>query len=143
MPWLIKTNAATTGKPHLGNGTPSRLLHFRALNTLLRERSHVGLQIVAHEVEFVGIVLRRMKCRFCRRQGEDQPAVTRIHRFELENVAEKGAIRFSVLAVDHYGSAGNHLPSPELDSNRRSRSKCPYLQYFSGSFVYTSSLMSD
>jgi len=37
-----------------------------------------------------------MECGFCRRQGEDQPAMTRIHGFEPEDVAEKGAVRLSV-----------------------------------------------
>jgi hypothetical protein len=54
--WLIEANIASTGKPHLRNGTPSCLLNFRALNALLRERSHLGFQIVAHEIEFVDIV---------------------------------------------------------------------------------------
>jgi hypothetical protein len=44
--------------------------------------------------------------------------MTRIHRLEAENIAEKGAIRFSVLAVDHYVSAGNHLPSREQDATK-------------------------
>src|ERR1700745_2812425 len=72
---LIKANLPTTGKPHLRNGTPSRLLNFGALNTLLRERSHLGLQVFAHEVEFVNIPLRRMECGFYWRQGENRPAV--------------------------------------------------------------------
>ena len=56
MLWLIEANIASTGKPHLRNGTPSRLLNFRALNALPRERSYLGFQIVAHEIEFVEYV---------------------------------------------------------------------------------------
>src|ERR1700674_4790555 len=82
---LIEADLASTGKPHLRNGTPSCFLNFRALNVLLRERSHFGFQIVAHEIEFVDtILIGRVKCGFCRRQGEDQPAMTRIHGFEPE-----------------------------------------------------------
>jgi hypothetical protein len=80
---------AATRKPHLRNGTPSCLLNFRALNALPRERSYLGFQIVTHETELVGPLLRGVECGFCRRQGEDQPAMTRIHGFEPEDVAEK------------------------------------------------------
>src|SRR5260370_32142855 len=50
-----------------------------------------------------------MECGFCRRQGENQPVMTRIHRLEPQKVAEKDAIRLSVFSVDNYVSIGNHL----------------------------------
>ena len=97
MSRLIKADLASTGKPHLRNGTPSRFLNLRALNVLLREGSHFGFQIVAHEIDFLGATLiGRVDCGFCLRQCEDQPAVTRIHRCELENVAEKCSVRLGV-----------------------------------------------
>ena len=100
MLWLIKADLASTGKPNLRDGAPSCFLNFRALNALLRERSHLGLQIVAHEIEFVGTVLiGRVKCSFCWRQGEDQPAMTSIHGFESEDIAKQCSVRFGVLAV--------------------------------------------
>ena len=76
---LIKADLSPTGKPHLGNGAPSWFLNFRALNALLCEGSHFGFQIFAHEIEFVGTLIGRVDCGFSRRQGEDQPAMTRIH----------------------------------------------------------------
>jgi hypothetical protein len=108
---LIKADLASTGKAHLRNGTPSFFLNFRALNTLLRERSQLGFHIVAHEIEFVGaILLGRVECGFCRRQGENQPAMSRIYGFEPEDVTEKCAVRLGVPTVDNYVSARNHLP---------------------------------
>jgi len=108
---LIKADLASTGKPHLRNGTPSFFLNFRALNVLLREGSHFGFQIVAHEIEFVdAILIGRVESGFCRRQGEDQPAMTRIHGFEPEDVTEKCAVRLGVFTVHNYVSARNHLP---------------------------------
>src|ERR1700674_200113 len=108
---LIEADLASTGKPHLRNGTPSCFLNFRALNVLLRERSHFGFQIVAHEIEFVDTILvGRVKCGFCRRQREDQPAMTRIHGCEPEDVSEKCAVRLGVFTVNNYVSARNHLP---------------------------------
>src|SRR5229473_685380 len=111
MLWLIKADLASTGKPHLRNGTPSWFQNFRALDALLCEGSHFGFQIVAHEIEFVGATLiGGVDCGFSRRQGEDEPAMTRIHGFETEDIAEKCAVRLGVLTVDNYVSAGDHLP---------------------------------
>jgi hypothetical protein len=44
MPRMIKADLASTGKPHLRNGTPSLFLILRALNALLNEGSHFGFQ---------------------------------------------------------------------------------------------------
>ena len=110
MLWLIKADLASTGKPNLRDGAPSCFLNFRALNALLREGSHLGLQIVAHEVEFVGAILvGRVKCSFCWWQGEDQPAMTSIHGFESEDIAKKCSVRFGVFAVDNYVRTRNNF----------------------------------
>jgi len=110
---LIKANVASTGKSHLRYGTPSCFLNIRALNAPLREGSHFRSQILAHQIEFVGaILIRRVECCFCWRQGEEQPAMTRIHGFESEDVSKKCAVRLGVLTVDNYVSARNHLLLP-------------------------------
>jgi hypothetical protein len=94
---LIKADLAATGKPHLRNGTPTLFLNLRALNPYLCEGSYFCSQIVAHEVKFMGATfIRRVDCGFCRRQGEDQPAMTSIHGFETEDIAEKCAVHLGV-----------------------------------------------
>jgi hypothetical protein len=45
--------------------------------------------------------------------GEDQPAVTRIHGFEAENVAKKCTVCFGVFTVDNHVSPKNHLSFPK------------------------------
>src|ERR1700674_1362388 len=110
---LIKAYLASPRKQHLRDGTPSRVLNFRELNALLCEVSHLGFQIVAHEIKFVGTLFSGVECGFCRWQGEYQPAMARIHGFESENVAEKGAVRLGVFTVDNHVSAGDHLPLPK------------------------------
>jgi len=109
---LIQADIAASGKPYLRDGTPSRFLDFRAFDALLCEGSYFGFQIVAHEIEFVGAAsIGRVDCGFCRRQGEDQPTMARIHGFETEHVAEKRAVRLGVLTVDDYVSPRDHFPS--------------------------------
>src|SRR5438093_1344473 len=112
---LIKADLASAGKPNLRNRTPSWFLNFRALDALLCEGSHFGFQIVAHEIEFVDIILiGRVECGFRWRQGEDQPAMTRIHGFEPKDIAEKCAVSLGVLTVDDYMSARDHLSLQEM-----------------------------
>ena len=105
MLWLVQANRATTGKPHLGNRTPSCFLNFRTLNIFLGKGRHLRFQIVANEIEFVGaILIAWMECGFSWRQGKDEPAMTRIHGFEAENVAEECTVRLGVFGVDNYMS---------------------------------------
>src|SRR5438270_2423715 len=114
---LIKAYFASAGKLDLRHRTPSCFLNFREFNTLLRERSHLGFQVVAHEIEFMRTILsRRVERGFSRRQAEDQPPVARIHRLESENIAEKCPVRFVVFTVDNHVSARDHLP-PEKSWN--------------------------
>src|ERR1700730_14223 len=103
MLWLIEAEVASAGETDLRNGTPSLFLNFRALDALLREGSYLGFQIVAHEIEFVDTIpVGRVECGFCRRQSEDQPAMTCIHGFEPQDVAEKCAVRLGVFTVNNY-----------------------------------------
>src|ERR1700691_6030422 len=103
---LIQADIAASGKPYLRDGTPSRFLDFRAFDALLCEGSHFGFQIVAHEIELVGATrIGRVDCGFGRRQGEDKPAVTRVHGFEAEDVTEERSVCFGVFAVENYVSA--------------------------------------
>jgi len=109
---LIQANLSPTRKTPLGNGAPSWFLNFRAFNTLICEGSHFGFQIFAHEIEFVGTLIGRVDRGFPRWQSEDQPAMTRIQVLEIEDIAEKCAIRLGVLTVDDYVSARDHLHLP-------------------------------
>src|ERR1700730_12094654 len=107
---LIEADLASTGQTHLCNGTPFVVLNFREPNALFFEGSHLDLQIVTHEIKFVGTTLiGRVDCGFSRRQGEKQPAMTCIHGFETEDIAEEGAVGLGILTVDNYVSARDHL----------------------------------
>src|SRR5580704_17873077 len=107
---LIEADLASTGKAHLRYGTPALFLNGRTLDALAREGGYFGFQLVAHEEEFVDSTsfTRRMNCGFCRRQGEDQPAMACIHGFEPEDVAEECAVCVGVFAVEDYMSARDH-----------------------------------
>src|SRR5262245_30219050 len=112
---LVETHLAPTWKLDFGNRTPSGFLHIRAADAFRGEGCHLGLQIFAHEVEFVYVIsLGRMKRRLCRRHREDQPAVAGVDGGKSEDIPKKGAISFRVLAVDDHMSAIDHDFPPLL-----------------------------
>jgi hypothetical protein len=86
--------------------------HRSTLYFLSLQRFHRRLEVVAHEVQFVHIVLfGRMKRSFRRRQRKDEPAVTGVHRAKFEDIAEEGAVRLRVLAVNDDVGSGDHRSS--------------------------------
>jgi hypothetical protein len=115
---LVKADFAPAGKLHLGYKTPLRFLNFGAFDAAPRKGSHFSFQVVAHEIKFVDtILIGRVKGDLCWGQGEDQPAVTGIHGFETQDVAQEGAVPLGIFAVDNHVSARNHLPLPGKASN--------------------------
>src|SRR5450631_1992252 len=101
---------------------PAGLLHVRALRALLMQCRNPGVQIVAHEVEFVrAVLLGGMKGRFRRRHRKDQPSVPGIYAGKSEDVPEKCAIGFRVLAIKNYVRAKDHEVWPLLNDLRISR----------------------
>jgi hypothetical protein len=111
MLWLIKANLASAGKANVRDQTPAFFVYFGEFNALLGKRSHLSFEGSAHEIEFMRTILgRRVECSLSRWEGENQPAMARIHGLESENVAEKCPIRFGIFSVDNYMSARNHMP---------------------------------
>jgi hypothetical protein len=61
------------------------------------------------KVELMAVVpFRRVEGGFGGRQGENQPAMARIHGLEVENIPEECAIGVGVSAVHDYVSARDH-----------------------------------
>jgi hypothetical protein len=103
---LIEADLASTRQFDLRDGTPSLFVNSGAVDVLAREGGYLGFEIVAHEIKFVSAVfIRRVDCSFCRRQGEDQPAMASVYGFEAEDVAEECAIGVGIFAVEDDVSA--------------------------------------
>ena len=93
----------------VGDRSPSFFLNGRANDVFPRQALHLGVEVFAHEVELMAIILfGRMKCRFGWRQGEDQPAVAGIDRRESQHIAKEGAVCRCIFAVDDDMCARNH-----------------------------------
>src|SRR5262245_23545315 len=94
---LVETDLATAWKLDFCNRTPSRFLHIRAMDAFLSKGRHLGLQIFAHEVEFVDVAgvgprFQRMERGLRRRHCENQPAVAGVNGRKSKYVPKKGAI---------------------------------------------------
>ena len=111
MSGLVDANFAAAGEGEAGKFSPTLFTHIRDGHVFRLEVLQGRGKIVAHQekfvlVFFVGIVFLKitffgiMERGLQRRHGEDQPAVTCIHRWKLKRVAEKGPIGFRVFGVD-------------------------------------------
>ena len=81
------------------------------------------VEVGAHQVKLVVAVLPRVDCKLGGRQAEDQPAASRIDRFETKDVAQEGAVSVGVRAFDDRVRSNEH-------SRRRlraDRGSCPEL----------------
>src|SRR5215510_751904 len=128
---LVETDLAPAWKMDFGNRTPSGFLHIRTVNAFLSEGRHLGLQIFAHEVEFVYVVsIGRMERGLCRRHREDQPAVAGVDGRKSKDVPKKCAISFRVLAVDNHVSARDHEGSPQGINHEETKSTKVFSDFF-------------
>src|SRR2546429_3528931 len=115
--------------------TPALLFHRTTLHFLSLQRFHRRLQVVAHEVELVQIVLLRgMKCSFRSRQRENEPAVTGIHSGKFENIAKESAVAFRILAVNDSLLSGEHI-SPSASGAQSRASQLPFTIEFERSLT--------
>src|SRR5437588_8435532 len=90
-------------------------MHFRALNSFRIKRGDRCLQIFAHQIQLVLVVLfTGMTGDFCWRQGEYQPAVTGIDRMKTQDVFEERSIGICVFAVNDYVGSIDHSCFPSL-----------------------------
>jgi hypothetical protein len=108
---LIKADFAGSGYVDFGNGAPPGLGDLSANDALCFELFHGGIEIVAHQVEFVArrlAIFGRMNREFRGRHGEDKPAVASVDGAKSQDVAKKGAdlvgvrgVHEGVESVDH------------------------------------------
>src|SRR5258706_1028286 len=109
---LVEADFTSAGKADLGDRPAAGFWHVRPGDTLLSECDDLRLQIVTHEKQFVPLTLfGGMNSQFCRRQGEDQPPVARVHRGKSEGVPTEGAISRRILAIEDYMCTKDHEPS--------------------------------
>src|SRR5262245_11304208 len=80
VPWLVDAELAAAGQPQLRQHAPALILGRLADHTVRTHPPDEGLDVVAHEVELVHVVLvGRVHGDLRRRQPEDEPALTHVH----------------------------------------------------------------
>jgi len=84
-------------------------VHGATLDAALFHVSDEAVDIVAHEIELVQVVLiGRVYGHLSRRQAEDEPPAAHIDVRELEDIAKECAIAFRILAVDDRVRTDDH-----------------------------------
>jgi hypothetical protein len=109
MPRLVEAHFSAARQPDLRDRTPPCLFYLGALDTLRGEGTHLGLQVVTHEVQLVrdGSV-RGMNRELGRRQREDQPFMACVDPREAEDLTEERPVSRRVLAGDDHMCAEDH-----------------------------------
>jgi hypothetical protein len=116
---LIHSNLASAGKRDVGQCPPRGLLHIRATDIFLLQRGHHFFKIVAHQVKYgaekiiTGVLPReitvdRVNGGFCRRNSENHPSMSNIHKRKPKDIAEEHAIGFGIPAVKQEVGAEDH-----------------------------------
>src|SRR3954462_7502783 len=109
MARLVEAEVPAARQPDRGQPAPALLdyvaEHVRAAAAQLRDRR---VELVAHEVELVAVLVGRMARDFARREREDQPATARVDVLESEHFAKERAVGLGVARVDDRVGAGDH-----------------------------------
>jgi hypothetical protein len=112
---LIQTDLTATGKLDPGDRTPSNFLNIGTRHAFFVERGYLGLEIVAHEVEFVpGVLFVGMDRSFRWGQRKNHPSVASIYGLESEDILEEGAVSVRIFAEHDHMRTENHEPPPFL-----------------------------
>ncbi len=108
---LVQADFAAARQSKRCRYAPPRFGDRRALDFPVAKSAHSGLEIVTHQVHhcpqkwMIGVHLResavsRMNAHFGRRQSEDQPPTSGVHRTKAQYIAEKRTVRLRILAVE-------------------------------------------
>jgi Lrp/AsnC family leucine-responsive transcriptional regulator len=110
VPRLVEAELASSGQLDRRH-QPEALVADRTaeLDSLPRQRVDSRMDLVAHEIELVMATVVCGVCgQFCRREGEDEPAVSCINPWKLEHITEERADGVRIRGVDDRVGSGNH-----------------------------------
>src|ERR1700691_786219 len=106
---LIEADLAASRKNDRGQAAPAFFFYLTTLHLLRSQRFHRRLQVVAHKVKLVQVVLLGgMKSRLGRRQRKNQPPVTSINGGKVEDIAEESAVGVRIFAGENDVGPGDH-----------------------------------
>jgi len=98
---LVKTHLSAAGQAYGRFYAPTLFPDWPAGDILILQHFYRYLQVVAHKVQlraehrmfiFPATFLRRMQCGFRGRELKNQPTMSRVNRFQSQDVAEKISI---------------------------------------------------
>jgi hypothetical protein len=107
---LVQRKLARAGDPHPGDQTePLVAGRLGELDALGGQFAHGPLDVVTHQVELVSArPVGRVDPELRRRQREDEPAASRVHRRVLQHVPEERTGRVGLPGEDQGVHSGDH-----------------------------------
>lgn len=129
---LVEADGASAGKFDRGGEAPLGFKYGGAGDAFFLKRAHGQGEIVAHQIENCAeewmlrehlheVAASWMNSHFSGRQLEDEPSAARIDRAKIQDVAEEGAVRFRIFAVEHQVRAVDHGGSVALNTEAGAR----------------------
>lgn len=107
---LVHPELPAAGKRQTRQESPALVRDRLALDAPSPQLGDERIDVVGHEVELVPVVrVRGMDRELRGGQAEDKPAVADIDAWEPQHVAQEGAIRFGIGAVDDGVGAADHI----------------------------------
>jgi hypothetical protein len=93
MPGLVDRKFRAVWQADRGQQSPALIGDVpRHFGSLPPEFGEGGVDVVTHQVELVmAVAVGRMNGKFCRGQGEDEPAAAGVRRWHAEHVREERA----------------------------------------------------
>src|SRR5262245_60673592 len=106
---LVDRELAAAGKRDAREAAPHLLADRIAGAPQAGEAGDLGLDVLAHEIEFgEAVFLGRMERQLARRQFEDEPAAAGVDVSKAQMIADESAIGVCVLGKDDDVRAGHH-----------------------------------
>ena len=106
---LVDADFPAARQRQTGDGSPPLFAYGGAYDVLYRHFGDESVDVIAHEIELVHVVLfGRVHRDLGGRKREDEPAVAGVGEGELEDVAEERAVRIGVFAVENDVGGADH-----------------------------------
>ena len=118
---LVDADFAAARQREKGQTSPPLFTYFRDGDFSSLQIAQGRIDVVTHEEKFVlVIVLCIVKRCLGGRQGKDQPAVTGVDGWKLEDIPKKSPVGFGILAVENNVCAGDHASQSIVSLRPRS-----------------------
>src|SRR5215831_12554554 len=115
MPRLVESKGDAARDRDRRDAPPTLIRDWAGFDTLRLQLDERSIDVVAHEIQLVRLMILRMNPKLRRRQREDEPSAARVDVRGVEDVAKKRADGVGVLRIDERVHSGDHRGGSRLE----------------------------